>query len=184
MVTIEGRMTHQYWWMILLRGILAVLFGLLATLWPGLTTLVLVYLFGTFALLDGVLAIVVSLQARSHDSRWWVLLLEGVAGVLIALLAYVSPVITALVLLYLISAWAIITGIIELIAAFSIRHASDLEWTLAIAGILSLMLGVLLILQPINGLLTLVWMIGLYALFAGILLIIRAFKLKSRAFAA
>jgi uncharacterized membrane protein HdeD (DUF308 family) len=175
---------HQYWWMVLLRGIVAVLFGLLAMLWPGLTTIILVYLFGTFALFDGALAIVIAILERAHISRWWVLLLEGIFGLLIALLAYLSPVVTALVLLYLVAAWAIVTGIIELVAAFTRKYDRDLEWTLAIAGILSILLGILLVLQPINGLLTIVWVIGIYAIFSGLLLIISALSRRPTRLAA
>jgi len=174
-------MYRRYWWMLLIRGIVAVLFGLAAIVWPGLTALVLVYLFGAFAFVDGIVAVVVSLQERTIVPRWWVLLIEGIVGILIGILTFFSPTVTALALLYLIAAWAIITGILEIAAAFSMRRALVLEWTLAIAGILSILLGILLAIQPASGILAVVWIIGIYAIVFGVLLIIRAFQFRSAA---
>jgi len=174
-------MYRRYWWMLLIRGIVAVLFGLAAIVWPSLTALVLVYLFGAFAFVDGIVAVVVSLQERTIVPRWWVLLIEGIVGILIGILTFFSPTVTALALLYLIAAWAIITGILEIAAAFSMRRALVLEWTLAIAGILSILLGILLAIQPASGILAVVWIIGIYAIVFGVLLIIRAFQFRSAA---
>jgi uncharacterized membrane protein HdeD (DUF308 family) len=165
--------------MLAVRGVIAVLFGLAAIFWPRLTALVLVYLFGIYALLDGITAVFVALQERAVAARWWVLLIEGLVGVLFGILAFFSPIVVALALLYLIAAWAIITGIVEIVAAFSMRRALVLEWTLAIAGILSILLGVLLAVQPIGGILAVVWIIGIYAVVFGVLLIIRAFQFRS-----
>src|SRR5712692_2477629 len=122
-------MYRRYWWMLLIRGVVAVLFGLAAIVLTGLTALVLVYLFGAFALIDGIVAVVVSLQERAVAPRWWVLLIEGIVGILIGVLTFFSPLVTALALLYLIAAWAILTGVIEIVAAFSLRRALVLEWT-------------------------------------------------------
>jgi uncharacterized membrane protein HdeD (DUF308 family) len=174
-------MYRRYWWMLLIRGVVAVLFGLAAIVWPGLTALVLVYLFGAFAFVDGIVAVVVSLQERAIVPRWWVLLIEGIVGILIGVLTFFSPIVTALVLLYLIATWAILTGILEIAAAFSMRRALALEWTLAIAGILSIILGILLAIQPVNGILAVVWIIGVYAIVFGVLLIIRSFQFRSAA---
>jgi len=174
-------MYRRYWWMLLIRGIVAVLFGLAAIVWPGLTALVLVYLFGAFAFVDGIVAVVVSMQERAIVPRWWVLLIEGIVGILIGILTFFSPAVTALALLYLIAVWAIITGILEIAAAFSMRRALVLEWTLAIAGILSILLGILLAIQPASGILAVVWIIGIYAIVFGVLLIIRAFQFRSAA---
>lgn len=175
------QMYHRYWWMLLIRGIVAVLFGLAAILLTGLTALVLVYLFGAFAFLDGIVAVVVSLQERAIVPRWWVLLIEGIVGILIGVLTFFSPIVTALILLYLIATWAILTGILEIAAAFSMRRALGLEWTLAIAGILSILLGILLAFQPVSGILAVVWIIGIYAIVFGVLLIIRSFQFRSAA---
>jgi len=180
-VVTATQMYRRYWWMLLIRGVIAVLFGLAAIFWTGLTALVLVYLFGAFALIDGIVAVVVSLQERAVVPRWWVLLIEGIVGILIGVLTFFSPIVTALVLLYLIATWAIITGILEIAAAFSMRRALALEWTLAIAGILSILLGILLAFQPVSGILAVVRIIGIYAIIFGVLLIIRSFQFRSAA---
>src|SRR5713101_8134071 len=157
-------MYRRYWWMLLIRGVVAVLFGLAAIVWPGPTVLVLVYLFGAFALIDGIVAVVVSLQERAIVPRWWVLLIEGIVGILIGVLTFFSPIVVALALLYLIAIWAIVTGIMELVAAFWMGRALAFEWTLAIAGVLSIILGILLATRPVGGILAVVWVIGVYAI--------------------
>jgi uncharacterized membrane protein HdeD (DUF308 family) len=178
-VMTDTRLSGRYWWLLVIRGLVAVLFGLAAIVWPGLTLLVLVILFGAYALVDGVVAVIVALQERSIFRRWWVLLVEGLVGVAIGVITFFWPAITALVLLYLIAVWAIVTGIFELAAAFSGRVPVAAEWTLALAGILSVLLGVLLAVQPRAGLLSLVWLIGAYAIVFGVLLIIRAFQFRA-----
>jgi uncharacterized membrane protein HdeD (DUF308 family) len=152
-----------------------VLFGLAALFWPGLTLLVLVYIFGAYALVEGIIAIYLSFQERRMQTNWWMLLLEGIAGVILGILVFIWPGITSLVLLYLIAAWAVITGIIELVAAFTTR----MGWLLALAGALSILLGIVLFARPIAGILSLVWLIGIYAIIWGILLIVRAFQARS-----
>ncbi len=165
----------QPWWSLLARGIIAVLFGLAALFWPGLTLLVLIYIFGAFALVEGIITIYLSFQVRDMQTNWWMLLLEGIAGVILGILVFIWPGITALVLLFLIAAWAVITGIIELIAAFTV----GMGWLLALAGVLSILLGIILFARPVAGILSLVWLIGIYAIIWGILLIVRAFQARS-----
>lgn len=177
-VVTSMQVSRHYWWLLAVRGLLAVLFGLAALLWPGLTLLALVLLFGAYALIDGVVAVIVSVQERRVFARWWVLLLEGLVGIAAGVLTFVWPAITALVLLYLIAGWAIVTGLLELAVAFSGRLPLALEWALALAGILSVLVGVLLAIQPGVGLLSLVWLIGVYAIVFGILLIIHAFQFR------
>jgi len=164
----------QSWWSLLARGIIAVLFGLAALFWPGLTLLVLVYIFGAFALVEGIIAIYHAIQER-RQTYWWMLLLEGIAGVILGILVFIWPAITSLVLLYFIAAWAVITGIIELVAAFT----TGMGWLLALAGALSILLGIVLFARPVAGILSLVWLIGIYAIIWGILLIVRAFQARS-----
>lgn len=178
-VITSTQVSRHYWWLMGIRGLLAVLFGLLALVRPGPVLLGLVLLFGAYALVDGVMTVIVSLQERSVFSRWWVLLLEGLAGIAAGLLTFFWTTITALVLLYLIAAWAIVTGIFEITAAFSGLLPIAQEWTLAVAGILSVLLGILLAIQPGAGLLSLVWLIGIYAIVFGVLLIIRAFQFRT-----
>lgn len=172
------QVSRHSWWMLGIRGLLAVLFGVVALVWPGLTLLALVLLFGAYALLDGVMAVIVSLRERKVFARWWVLLLEGLVGIAAGVLTFAWPAITALVLLYLIAGWAIVTGIFEIVAAFSGRLPVGVEWTLALAGILSVLFGVILGILPGVGLLSLVWVIGVYAIVFGILFIIRAFQFR------
>jgi uncharacterized membrane protein HdeD (DUF308 family) len=178
-IVTNTQLSSRYWWLLGIRGLVALLFGLAAIVWPRLTLLVLVILFGAYALVDGVIAVIVALQERSVFRRWWVLLVEGLVGVAIGVVTFLWPAITALVLLYLIALWAIVTGIFELVAAFSGRLAVATEWTLGLAGIFSILLGVLLAVQPRAGLLTLVWLIGVYAIVFGVLLIIRAFQFRA-----
>jgi len=178
-VITSTQVSRHYWWLMAIRGLLAVLFGLAAIVWPRLTLFVLVILFGAYALVDGVVAVIVSFQERKNVRQWWVVLLGGIAGIIAGVLTFVWPAITALVLLYLIAAWAIVTGILEIAAAFSRRLPIAHEWTLVLAGILSVLFGVLLAILPGVGLLSLVWLIGIYALAFGVVLIIRAFQFRT-----
>jgi len=180
-VITSTQVSRHYWWILGIRGLLAVLFGLAAIVWPRLTLLVLVLLFGAYALVDGVIAVVVSLQVRRVFTRWWVLLLEGLVGIIAGLLTFLWPGITALVLLYVIAFWAIVTGVFEIAAALSGWLPVAQEWSLALAGVLSVLLGVLLVILPGVGLLSLVWLIGVYAIVFGVLLLIRAFQLRRAA---
>lgn len=167
------------WWAVLVRGIAAVLFGILAIVWPGLTIGVLVFLFGFYALLDGVLAIVAAVRAVGQHQSWVMLLVEGILGVVAGLIAFFYPGITALVLLYIIAFWAIVTGILEIVAAVSLRRAIANEIFLIIAGVLSVLFGILLIVNPGAGALSVVFVIGIYAIIFGISLIALAFRLRS-----
>jgi uncharacterized membrane protein HdeD (DUF308 family) len=168
------------WWMLAVRGVVAVLFGIMAFIWPGLTLWALVFLFGAYVLLDGVFALVSAFTGRETDDRWWVLLLEGVAGVAAGLIAFIWPGMTAFVLVYLIAAWAIVTGIIEIAAAIRLRKEIEGEWILALSGLASIIFGVLMILWPGAGALAVVWLIAAYAIFFGILLIFLAFRVRNR----
>lgn len=174
-----AQVSRNYRWLMGIRGILAVLFGLAAIVWPRLTLFVLVILFGAYALVNGVIAVIVSLQESRNFRHWWVLLLEGLAGIAVGVLTFIWPAITALALLYLIAAWAIVTGVFEIAAAFSGWLPLAMEWTLALAGVLSVLFGVLLAILPGVGLLSLVWLIGLYAIVFGVVLIIRAIQFRT-----
>ena len=169
--------TH-YWWMILLRGILAILFGIAAFIWPGLAIEVLVLLFGAYALVDGIFAVIVGIQQYGENERWWINLLEGIAGIVLGVLTLLWPGTTATVLLVFIAAWAIVTGVLEIAAAVWLRKVIEGEWTLILAGALSVLFGGLLILQPAAGALTIIWLIGAYAIVFGVLLSILAFELR------
>jgi uncharacterized membrane protein HdeD (DUF308 family) len=166
------------WWALALRGLFAVLFGLAALFWPGITLAALILLFGAYALVDGVFAIVAAVRAAEQHGRWGLLLLEGIFGILVGLLTFVWPGLTALVLLYFIAAWALVTGVFEIVAAVRLRREIEGEWALILGGVISVIFGVLLVVLPAAGLLALVWLIGVYALVFGILLIILSFRLR------
>jgi uncharacterized membrane protein HdeD (DUF308 family) len=166
------------WWVVVLRGVAALLFGVLALMWPGLTLLVLVALFGAYALVDGLMNIGGALERRRRYDRWWVLLIEGIAGVLAGILTFMWPAITAAVLVLLIAARAIVVGVFEVVAAIRLRREIAGEWLLAAAGILSVVFGLLLFLFPGAGALAISWLIGWYALIAGALLTVLGFRLR------
>ena len=166
------------WWLLALRGLVAVLFGVLAFMWPGATLITLVWLFGAFALVNGILSLVLAAKTKGYP-KVGSLIFGGLLGILAGLLAFVMPGITALGLLILIAAWAIVTGIMELVAAVRLRKIINNEWLLVLAGIASVAFGVILLFQPAAGALVLIWWIGAWALLSGILLMILAFRMRN-----
>jgi uncharacterized membrane protein HdeD (DUF308 family) len=164
------------WWLYALRGVAAIIFGVLAFASPGATLLALVLVFGIYAIVDGVLAVITSFQIREVFSQWWVVLLEGLAGIVVGIIALVYPQVTAGALLLLIAFWAVFTGIMEIIAAIRLRKEINNEWTLIVNGILSVFLGVILFVYPLSGALGLIWAIGIYAVFSGLLMLYLAFR--------
>lgn len=166
----------DHWWVILVRGIIGVLFGLLAFASPGATLLALVFVWGAYAVVDGAFALYLMVLASRQGRRWWPYVLEGIAGIGAGILAFVWPGITALTLLLLIAAWAIVTGVMEVVAAIDLRKQVQHEWLLGLSGVLSIAFGVLVAVQPDAGALAVVWMIATYALLYGITLIALAFR--------
>jgi uncharacterized membrane protein HdeD (DUF308 family) len=167
------------WWLLALRGLVAVLFGVLAFMWPGATLITLVWLFGAFALVNGILSLVLAAKTPKGYPKVGSLIFGGLLGILAGLLAFVMPGITALGLLILIAAWAIATGVMELVAAIRLRKIITNEWLLVLAGIASVLFGVILLFQPAAGALALIWLIGAWALVSGILLMILAFRMRN-----
>jgi uncharacterized membrane protein HdeD (DUF308 family) len=166
------------WWLWLIRGIVAILFGVLALRWPGDTLVVIGILFGAYALVDGILAILATIRAVETHQRWWPLLFEGVVGILIAVITFWDVRITLLALYFTIAAWAFITGVLEIVAAIHLRSHLANEFWLIIGGIASILFGVLMIWYPLAGALTFVWLISAYAIVFGILMI--GFSLRLR----
>jgi uncharacterized membrane protein HdeD (DUF308 family) len=167
------------WWLLALRGLIAVVFGVLAFLWPGATLLTLVWLFGAFALVNGVLSLVLAAKTPKGYPKLGSLILGGLLGILAGVFSFVMPAITALGLLILIAAWAIVTGVMELVAAVRLRKIITNEWLLFLAGIASVAFGIILLLQPAAGTLALVWLIAAWAVVFGILLMIVAFRMRN-----
>jgi uncharacterized membrane protein HdeD (DUF308 family) len=165
------------WWLLLLRGIAAILFGLLAFAWPGITLISLVILYGFYALIDGLFAILAAIKGGNIESRWWLILI-GILGVAAGLLTFFWPNITALVLTMFIGAWALIHGVFEIVGAIKIRKEIDNEWWLILSGALSVLFGLAILIMPGAGALALIWVIGAYAIVFGGMLVGFAFRLK------
>jgi uncharacterized membrane protein HdeD (DUF308 family) len=167
----------RYWWAVALRGTLAVLFGMMALAWPGITVFVLVALFGAYALVDGAIAVAQAIGGKLVVGRGW-LVLEGIAGVLAGIVTFVWPGITALVLLVVIAAWALVTGVFEIVAAVWLRREIKGEWLLALSGALSVLFAVLLVINPGAGAIAVVWVIGAYAIVFGVALVALGLRLR------
>lgn len=168
------------WWLIMLRGVLAILFGALAFAWPGLTLLTLVIMYGVFALFDGVFALVAALTKGAPAPRWW-LALVGVLGIGVGAITLLRPNITGIVLLYFIAAWAIASGLFQIIGAIRLREEIDDEWLLIASGVLSAAFGVLVLLYPLAGAVGIAFAIGAFAVIYGALMIALALRLKKHA---
>jgi uncharacterized membrane protein HdeD (DUF308 family) len=167
------------WWALVLRGFFDVLFGIAAFVWPGITLAVLVLLYGAFALVDGSFAIAAVLVGRTRGMPSWALLVEGLAGIAVGAITFFWPGITQLALLFMIAAWAVVTGLFEIVAAVRLRKEIRGEWLLALSGVLSVAVGVALVVNPGAGLLAISWMIGTYAIIFGVLFIVLGFRLRS-----
>ena len=163
------------WWALALRGVAAVLFGLLTFFLPGITLVTLVLLFGAYALVDGIFNVVAFFRVASHHSAF---LIEGVIGIITGILTFTWPAITAIALLYLIAFWAMFTGVFEIVAGIRLRKAIANEWLLLLMGTLSALFGLLILFAPGAGALAIVLWIGVYALMFGIVLLALAFRLR------
>lgn len=166
------------WWALATRGFIAIALGVIAFLWPGVALTALALLFAAYALLDGILSLIAAHWRASRNDRWWMLVFEGLAGIAVAVVTIAWPAITVLALLYLVAAWAIVTGALEISAAIRLRRYLEGEWVLALAGAASALFGVLLVIAPIAGQSVLAWWIGGYAIFFGAMMLILAAKLR------
>ena len=165
------------WGLVFLRGVLGILFGLIALFMPGPTLAALVLLFGAYALLDGVLALIMAISGR-RERGLGALLIEGVLGIGAGVVTFVYPGITAIALLAVIASWGIFTGVLAIVTAVALRKEITGEWALATSGVLSVLFGVLLIIRAPAGLLALVWLIGIYAMASGIALLPLSLRLR------
>ena len=161
------------WGVVALRGVLAILFGILAWLWPGMTLAVLIILYAAYALVDGVMGIVVGIRGRN-----WGYALLGLAGVIAGIVAAAWPLLTAIVLVYVIAIWAIVIGVMEIVTAIRLRNEIEGEWLLALTGTLWVLFGAYALFFPGAGALSLVWLIGTWAIVIGVLELTLAFRLR------
>ena len=168
----------RHWWILVLRGALAIAFGLLALIWPTITWHILIILFGIYVLFDGLFTLFSALRRR-RKRGWGFLLLEAFAGIGVAILALVWPRITGLALLYLIAGWALVTGALQIAIALVFREILHSEWVLGIGGLFSIILGLLVAFYPISGVVAIAWLIGLYAILSGLLFILLGLRVRS-----
>ena len=166
------------WGWVALRGAVAVLFGVFAFIWPGITLAALVIVFGAYVLADGVLALIAAFKVRDRGKPFWSLVIVGLLGVAAGVVTFLWPGMTALLLVTFIGAWAFVMGIFEIVAAIRLRKEIEGEWLMILSGVLSVLFGLFVFFQPGGGALALIWVIGGYAIFFGILLLVLAFKLK------
>jgi len=165
------------WWLLLLRGIAAIIFGLLAFAWPGLTLVTLILFYGAFVLVDGVLAVIAAITGGVPGSRWWLAII-GLLGIAAGLVTFMMPGLTAVLLLLFMAGWAIATGVFQIIGAIKLRKEIDNEWLLILGGIISVLFGVSMMLAPGAGALALVWVIGAYSVVIGAIFVALALRLR------
>jgi uncharacterized membrane protein HdeD (DUF308 family) len=175
----DTKTISRIWWAIALRGALAVIFGLVALFYSGKTLLALVYVFGAFAVLNGIAALVSAVRAGEAHRRWGWLAFGGLVGIAAGIVSFVWPGITALAFVYLVAAWAIITGVAEIAFALSWPDTLAHPWLASLSGALSVLFGILLAVWPRSGALALVWLIGIYAIIYGATLLYYAYRLQA-----
>lgn len=167
------------WWMLALRGAAALVFGVLALIWPGITLLWLVALFCAYMLIAGVASVSAAVKNRRSGRGWWLVLLLGIVSIAAAFVAILNPGLTALLLVVLMGANALVTGIVDIVMAVRLRKVIRREWLLAAAGIVSVIFGALVLVYPGVGALALVWLISVYAITTGVLLLVAGFRARS-----
>lgn len=166
------------WWLLVLRGLAALTFGILTWVLPGISLASLVLLFGAYAMADGILCLWTAFAGPKNHESWWLLLVIGLVGIGVGILTFAAPGVTALGLLIYIAAWAIATGVLAIVAAIRLRREIEGEWALVLAGLASVVFGVLIMANPGAGALALLWLIGSYAIVFGVLLLVLAFKAR------
>ena len=167
------------WWSLVLRGLVAILLGIITLASPGITLGALVILFGAYSLIDGIFNIVGAFRASRAHERWGALVFEGIFGIVAGVLTFAWPAITTLALVFIVAAWAIVTGIFEIAAAVKLRKYIKGEWLLILGGIASVVFGVLLLLSPLAGALVLAIWLGVYALIFGGMLVGLGLRLRT-----
>jgi uncharacterized membrane protein HdeD (DUF308 family) len=171
------RILSDNWWLFLLRGLAAILFGGLAFLWPGLTLVMLVMLFGTYAIFDGVLALAQAFRSPPPAPRWW-LVLTGLLGLAAGVATFAYPGLTTVMLLVFAAVWYVVRGVMEIVAAIQLRKEIKNEWLLILSGLVSVLFGIVMLASPAAGALALIWMIAATAVVSGVLLIGLSIQLR------
>ena len=178
--TLRGPMVHvlaKNWWLVLLRGIFAIVFGVLAFIWPGITLVTLVLFYGAFALIDGIVALAAAIMGGTPAPRWWLAVI-GLLGIAAGIITFLYPGMTSLILLYFIAGWAIAMGVMQIVGAIRLRKEIDNEWWLVAGGVLSVLFGLIVAVLPGAGALALLWGIGAYAIVFGVTLVSLALRLR------
>ena len=179
--SMDTKIVSRIWWSLVLRGGLAILFGIVALFYTGQTLLALVFVFGFFALLNGIMLIVAAVRAGEGHLRWGLLAFSGIIGVAAGIVSFVWPGLTALAIVFIVAAWAIITGITRIVAAIQLRRVLQNEWLLVGSGVASVIFGAIAALFPGAGILAIIWLLGAWLIVLGVLLIALAFSLRQLA---
>ena len=167
------------WWLLLLRGIAAIVFGVLAFAWPGLTLVTLVLFYGAFALVDGVIALGAAFTGGARPAPTWWLVVVGILGIGAGIATFAMPGLTAVLLILFIGAWALVHGVFEIVGAIQLRKEIDNEWMLILSGVVSVLFGLIVLIAPGAGAVGLVWAIAAYSIVFGISFVALAFRLKN-----
>jgi uncharacterized membrane protein HdeD (DUF308 family) len=177
------QLLSRFWWVLVLRGVLAILFGISAFVWPGLTLVTLVTLFAAYAFVDGIFDVIHAISHRQEIEHWGLLLIEGLFGIAFGVLAFQSPELTTLVggviVAFYIAAWAIVTGAMRIAMAVRLRKEIEGEWLLALSGAVSILFGILIMSRPAAGALAMLYFVAAWAIALGVILIALAFKARS-----
>ena len=169
----------RYWWVLLLRGILSIVFGIVALSYPGMTLALLVLFFAAFAFMDGISNVFHAFSGRKDNESWWVLLLEGLLGIAFGVITFQAPGISAMVLLLYMGFWAMATGVLRIILAARLRNEIDGEWWMVLGGLASILFGVIMVARPGAGALAVLTLIGFWSILTGIFLVLVSFRVKS-----
>jgi uncharacterized membrane protein HdeD (DUF308 family) len=169
---------QRSWWSLMIRGVLAVIFGMLALFAPAKTLDFLIVLFGIFVLVVGLVATLGAIMHRKESENWWLILIPGVAGIVIGIISMAMPAFTQTVIIYLIAIWALVSGIGQLYSAMKLRRDVEGEWMPILIGVISIVLAVLLFARPLDAAATVMWLVGLFVLVIGILWILMGFRVR------
>lgn len=175
----DSKVASRIWWSLAIRGVLAILFGIVAFVYTGQTLLALVFVFGVFAVLSGIASIVAAVRSGEAHQRWGWLAASGLLSIAAGIVAFVWPGLTALALVYLIGAWAIVTGVFEIAYALALPDTLAHPWLAALSGVLSVVFGIVLAVWPISGAVTLTWLVGIYAVLYGATMLYYAYRLQA-----